>query len=226
MSFLKILRADPRRVLLIATGVIGLLSVSALVHLGLAPWAWARSNQTPENAQSTAQSEDTFQTLSEFINRSPGERGAVSRLKGVITSEFADRKDGQSPTAPSQRALGKIFEPEPFTIVSAQQIPLDLLTTPIEEIGTLATRVPFGPAIGSSSGNSAGENVIPGSLIVAPPTSSGGGGGGNETPSRPPVAAVPEPSTWTLILVGFFGTGFGLRRRHPKSQQHDRLLTS
>ena len=215
-----------------------MLSVSALVHLGVSPWAWARSNQTPENAQSTAQSEDTFaqsedtfQTLSEFINRSPGERGAVSRLKGVITSEFADGKDGQSPTAPSQRALGKIFEPEPFSIDSAQQIPVDLLTTPIEEIGTLATLVPFGPAIGSSSGNFAGGNVIPGSLIVAPPASSGGGGGGgggggNETPSRPPVAAVPEPSTWALILIGFFGAGFGLRRRRPNSEQHDRLLSS
>ncbi|MDG6079064.1 PEP-CTERM sorting domain-containing protein [Erythrobacter litoralis] len=34
----------------------------------------------------------------------------------------------------------------------------------------------------------------------------GSGGGGN-------AGAIPEPSTWALLLLGFFGTGYAMRRR-------------
>ena len=32
-------------------------------------------------------------------------------------------------------------------------------------------------------------------------------------PSSPPTMPVPEPSTWMMMVVGFFGVGFTLRRR-------------
>ena len=33
---------------------------------------------------------------------------------------------------------------------------------------------------------------------------------------NPRVAAVPEPATWTMMILGFGGIGAALRRRHPK----------
>lgn len=32
-----------------------------------------------------------------------------------------------------------------------------------------------------------------------------------------PIAAVPEPATWAMMLVGFGGIGMGLRRRKPRT---------
>lgn len=37
--------------------------------------------------------------------------------------------------------------------------------------------------------------------------------------ATPVAAAVPEPATWALLLLGFGGVGVALRRRHPMRQQ-------
>lgn len=230
---MKNLRTDPRRGLLLGLAVLCLVSAPVIGHLGFAPWAWARSSETQDPARSAARSEDSFQTLSEFINRSPGERGEVDRIKGIIKS-MVPPPEAPSPKVPSQRALGKIFKPEPFGIFALQEGPIEPLIIPIETLGTPAGLIPFGPATNASGSFGSGAGAGPGSLAVAPfpsapsdggGSSGGGGGGGTDNPAPPPVGAVPEPSTWALLLMGFFGVGFGLRRDHAATKQRGWLVS-
>lgn len=229
---MKNLRTYPRRGLLLGLAVSCLVSVPVIDRLGFTPWAWARSSETQDRAGPAAQAKASFQTLSEFIHRSPGERGEVDRLKGTIESGFVPPLDAPSPQNPSQRALGKIFKPEPFGIFALQEGPIEPLIIPIESVGTPAGLVPFGPANNALGPFSSGASVVPGSLAVAPSPSSpsdgggsSGGGGGNENPAPPSVGAVPEPSTWALILMGFFSVGLGLRRSPAKTNNRDGLVS-
>jgi len=228
---MKNLRADPRRGLLLGLAVLCLVSVLVIDHLGFTPWAWARSSETQDRARPAARSEVSFQTLSEFINRSPGERGEVDRIKGIIKS-MAPPPEVPSPKVPSQRALGKIFKPEPFGIFALQEGPIEPLIIPIEALGTPAELIPFGPATNASGPFGSGAGGVPGSLVVASSPSapsdgggSSGGGGGSDNPAPPSVGAVPEPSTWALLLMGFFGVGFGLRRSHATTKHRDGLAS-
>ena len=222
MNFLTILKANPRRGLLLAVAAIGLMAILVGYDQGLTPWAWARTADPFRSAHSFVQSEASFQTLSDFVNRSPGERGEIDVTKGSSEIGLLHQGDRLSPIPRSQRALGKVFEPEPFTTDLAQQGPIELLTTPMADISAPTGLLPIDPMISASSGNGAIANTIPGSIILGPSgTSSSGGGQGGNNPRPPPLAAVPEPSTWALLLIGFFGTGFVLRRGMAKKQ--DRL---
>lgn len=228
----RILRTNPRYGILLALTAISVVSASALDYVGLAPWASVLSNKTPDVVRKSAEPEASFLTLSEFIERSPGERGEVNALKGkgLITSKLAALQDEPAAGPPSQRALGKIFDPEPFDIAAAEENPIVFLTAPIAGIGTPQGLVPLGSATGASSGFPSGAGSIPGSFAVAPPISSspggGGGGGGSDNPAPPSIGAVPEPSTWLLILMGFFSVGFALRRRQAPAMHRNEPVSS
>ena len=225
MAFLKSLKADPKRGALMAVALICVLGGSLLVRVGPTPWAMARSTDIAANARSSAQSEPSFQTLSDFINRSPGERGEVDAISGLIKSASLFEQDGSSPLEPSQRALGKIFRPEPFSIAAAQQGPIDFLTGPLGVIGAPGA---FDPATDPSSGFPPGGGAGPGgSPVTFPPSIApgggggigGGGGNGGGSVPPPPVAGVPEPSTWALMLIGFFAAGSGMRRNNSRMRR-------
>jgi hypothetical protein len=82
----------------------------------------------------------------------------------------------------------------------------------------------------ATSGPSAMASFIPASLQTVPsqitpsptqtqtpssPSPSSGGGGTpplNYRPLTPPVSAIPEPTTWAMMILGFFGLGAQLRR--------------
>ena len=221
----RVLKASSKRGLLLVVTAICLTSASALIYTGLAPWAQASSGNIQQSSRSSVASEGAFQTLTEFINRSPGERGEVDRLKGSLKSVFQSSNDASSPQIPTQRALGKVFDPEPFSIITAQEGPIELLTSPMGEVATPAVLIPLGPANTSSSPSGSGLNTAPGSFVLAPPASSSPGenGGGSGNPPPLPVGAVPEPSTWALMLMGFFIAGIGLRRSNAKTKRRANL---
>ena len=148
--------------------------------------------------------------LSDLLNRrSPGER-----VKGVLvktkTKAAAPRRlvrqRALGKRAPRQRALGKIVVPPevfPPTEFALNTAPLEL--TPYESLGPYD----FGTGVGPSPLVAAQG---PGGVLIVPPGDVGGGVTTPPTPA-PPVAAIPEPSTWAMMLAGFGFIGFALRRR-------------
>jgi hypothetical protein len=65
----------------------------------------------------------------------------------------------------------------------------------------------IGPGVGGGGGGGGGGGPGGGNP--------GGGGDGGTVVPPPPVIAVPEPSTWMMMLIGFGLLGAGLRLRRP-----------
>lgn len=159
----------------------------------------------------------TTDALDRFLERSPGERTETDFLKGKASKgpSLTERLLGKRVNTgePEQRALGKIFDtpPEeslkelaqgPGPIALGDPAPSDLL--PLGSIGAP-------PGSVSTPG-------IPGGFgaVVPPPASTTPGGPtppGTETPTEPPVPAVPEPATWATMLLGFWLCAAVMRRR-------------
>lgn len=169
----------------------------------------------------------TGNLLSNFLDRSPGERGRVQSSKGG-KEKATDRLGRDRPTGPNipanQRALGKTFEPSdtipgladramvPFSSGPFADedlpAPAELISTPSGSIGSPAGLGPGGGAGGIFSppfGSTAPERVP--SASHPPPLPPIGG----------PVPAVPEPGTWALLCVGFGLLSAAMRRRRRSS---------
>lgn len=158
----------------------------------------------------------TTDALSRFVGRSPGERSETDLLKGKARkdSSLADRLFGRriNDGGPDQRALGKIFDtpPEesikeitqvpPGPVALSDPIPSGLL--PLGDVGTPSSATVGGPSLGFPGG--IGTVVPPGTTTPGNPTTPG---------VDTPVAAVPEPATWAMMLMGFGLCGVALRRR-------------
>jgi hypothetical protein len=77
------------------------------------------------------------------------------------------------------------------------------------------------PGVSPTGGLAPAGPIGPGGTILPPLTPGIGGGvlppddgaGGGDDPTTPPVASVPEPVSWAMMIVGFFGVGGVLRRR-------------
>lgn len=164
--------------------------------------------------------------LTAFLSRSPGERGTTDAIKGKAKAKGDEPQPRKAATAatPKQRALGKVFD-NPASKVAAATLPqpvLEFLPANIaSEPDTILASIPpvlggssiFAPVIGGGIGG--GGGFIGGGGGGG----SGGGGGGGNVINPPPVpavaSAVPEPSTWILLLLGFAAIGASSRR--PKS---------
>jgi PEP-CTERM motif len=226
--------------------VVMLLAVS-LVWLASTQWGRMVSSQlgiqdsiaqTVTAAGNAAK--QTSAALNSFIGRSPGERGATDVIKGKAKRLAKRINDGPTQRAlgkifdqpPTQRALGKIFNqpvdgaPE---LVSSQPslaaLPTEILpfTGPVPGITAPLSGSPgiFVPASGGSFIGGGGGGGAPGE---------GGGTGSGGIPGAPPpiappavippiISAVPEPSTWILLLFGFGAIGAALRRTKATSKR-------
>lgn len=88
--------------------------------------------------------------------------------------------------------------------------------------GTTVFNVPTGPAMsfGSETGSLTNIPIMPGAqniLSISYLSRGQGSYGGNLVFS--PNAAVPEPSTWAMMLMGFAGMGLVIRRRRRDKVQ-------
>lgn len=166
----------------------------------------------------------TTDVLDRFIGRSPGERDEANLLKGKERKEksLTDRLFGRRANGgePDQRALGKIFDKPPEDsikeLVPGLPGPLalgDPVSSGLLPVGDIGAPVGGGTSTGFPGGISA---VAP----SGPGGTPGGSNPGNPVPGgptdpvvQPPVAAIPEPGTWALMLIGFGLCGAVLRRR-------------
>lgn len=226
MNILEPLRHAPKRVMLPALGVSFLIAAAGLISLGIGPSFLGQATGAP-GSRASAQSGSgssvdgaNVYTIADFVNRSPGERGEVTGFKkGIVRSAVASL--GRSPgAAPTQRALGKIFEQETPGIADVRGASLAAL--PVTGLDGVPL-VPQGGAPGPLFGGGAPIfAAAPGAVIIpfpgGPPSGGGGGGGGDgggggiiDGPITLPPA-VPEPGTWAMIIMGLFGIGLAMRR--------------
>ena len=229
-----------KRTLLVLVAALGALSFVWLANsqsgrkvsaqLGVAD-SIAQTVNAAENA-----AKETGAALNSFLGRSPGERGATDTLKGKAKRLAKRTNNGPKQRAlgkifdqpPSQRALGKVFDqpvdgtPKAASSPSLAALPDEILpfsgtvpgaTTPVS--GNPGIFVPAsggnfigGGGAGGGTGGGTGTGTGTGGVPITPPV------------IQPPVtSAVPEPSTWILLLFGFGAIGSSLRRSKALSKR-------
>jgi hypothetical protein len=138
--------------------------------------------------------------LSLFADRSPGERGA-----GALFNTKPDK--------PEERVLSSEREREPP--LGAASVPPDPAFSFAPD--ALANALPQERVLGGERdgpfiplGNFYDPDITPGRFTALPPGGPGGGG----IPIEPGIpTGVPEPATWAMLILGFFGIGMAARRR-------------
>lgn len=153
--------------------------------------------------------------LSVFAARSPGGRapGALTQTK-PSRSAGAERPVKLAEVFPSERVLSNVRTRQPDEFAPAD-LPDALFVGPVA--GPAGGAVPGIDAITPivPTGNGGIPIFTPGGIGPVVP-GGGGGGGGGETPTEPttPVTpSVPEPTTWLMMIAGFFAIGSALRSR-------------
>lgn len=143
--------------------------------------------------------------LSLLAMRSPGERGAGALLSSKPFR--ASRPDD----APVERVLSVVRERPPFAYgapMSLRELEPPVMEGLPPEPDFLPT-IPFGPEI-------EGPVIVEWPSPLWPPGLGGGGDGGKPPPQTP----VPEPATWTMMILGFFAAGFMIRRAGARRVRH------
>ena len=198
-SLMSRARKAPMRALFSVALLMGAIGVTVTTPLG------------PSTLTAMQQASDDLQ---DFLARSPGERGLIigskGKGKGVV---FA----GDPERAAEDEVLGKVFDlPEPETSDDIAG-----LVPPAEKADVPLASAP--PSVVVPGGFVPGFAAIPPGGFGGTPPGGGGTGGtppGNQPPGggNPPVGAVPEPSTWILMIVGFLFAGAGMRRQRRRGQ--------
>lgn len=155
---------------------------------------------------------------------------------------YADDPDGVVPVSNATRVprnrIRRALRDRDFNTVAARGAGPAVAAAPAAAIGgapadaatVAAVTEAFAPAAGTpatfaSLGPALGPTATPVfSASIPPPTDGGSTGGstGGDPPAPPPppgtdpVTAVPEPATWLSLILGFFGIGAVLRRRHRR----------
>jgi hypothetical protein len=153
--------------------------------------------------------------LSVLSKRSPGARSsaALNQTKKP-KSAHPQRAQELADVFPKERVLSNVRTRAPVIPDGAEQYTNALLTTPVSSIGD-GTIADFGglPGGGAPTGGFISP-FNPGGVGFLPGGGGGGGGGGVPiTPGLPPIPAVPEPTTWLMVIAGLFAVGAALRAR-------------
>lgn len=183
-----------RKIGLLAVGFAGAVALGFAVVL-LDPQLRPHAIAQAENA--VAQAENILGLLE---GRSPGERTFALLTK---KSPGTPGNRGESPPADVERGLGKVFPPQPESPELAFLIPPELLlpgpmsepefSGPIEPLDEITV-----PAGAGSFAPPGGIFLPPGGGFVSAPPEEGG-----NPPPQSTAPAVPEPSTWAMMLIGF-----------------------
>ncbi len=151
--------------------------------------------------------------------RSPGER-----TKGELNQLKKTRHSFGAPLGPTgeitERVPGRVFPPETddHLLITPEELlaraPLAILLPELSKGAGPSETSPEGGVFGGGGGGDVGADF----MVGGGPGGSGGGGaggGGGALPDIPPaeIPAVPEPSTWVLMLLGAALCGASMRRQ-------------
>ncbi|WP_308517887.1 PEPxxWA-CTERM sorting domain-containing protein [Sphingomonas flavescens] len=160
------------------------------------------------------------QSLTQLLDqRSPGERVAGAQTKHKkIQHALAKVRTRERPAGPSTSELAKVLMPTGPVGADAAIVPPVAIAGPAPQLADFVAP-PAAPGGGPPI-------VGPGGSPGGSPGGIGGGGGSPGGPpiiyrpeeTKTPVAAVPEPSTWAMMLLGFGLMGWRVRR--TKARQH------
>jgi len=143
--------------------------------------------------------------LSLFAERSPGERGS-----GALLSTKPDKPEERVLSTERERTppLGPgSVPPDPAFSLDPGALGDGLPGAPQERVLGGERDGPFIPL-----GSSFDPDISPGRGFNAVPP--GGPGGGVGIPTDPGIpTGIPEPGTWAMLILGFFGIGMAARRR-------------
>lgn len=137
----------------------------------------------------------------------PGARPPVASVMGVAT--------GPVGAVPGAGAIGPSAFPQDFLTPGPSNLPAAGASPPIGAVGVVPLPPVGSPAIIVPGGPGGGGVIPPGGGTLTPPPD------GGETVTPPPVvvvpppvtSAVPEPSTWLLLIVGLGYAGRTMRQR-------------
>ena len=189
------------------------LATAGAVGLGVAVAGTTTERSAPTTAGAKAPVADMLAA------RSPGARGnaAVSSKAPIVhqalfTPTYAPSALGERTPAegPKLAMAAPVATPAPVAAPATAIAPAVLAPTPVPSTAVAAAGAPVAiiPAAAAVGGSSLGAGallpIVPLALLA------GSGGGGGSTAFAP---AVPEPSTWMMMISGFGVLGFALRRR-------------
>jgi hypothetical protein len=151
-----------------------------------------------------------------LAERSPGQRSVAELTK---TAKSANESRDTPPAPATEHALGKVFPPQSGPL---QPGGLSPFVAPMEgPLSTPPLSLAFGPPgvggegppMASFAPPGGGGVLLPpgGPITSAPPTNS------PPTVLPPEVPAVPEPSTWAILIVGLAMCAGALRRSRRAS---------
>ena len=173
------------------------ISLVAPAEFGLGPIAAAIARSAPASLKSLLHQRSPGRRVKgELADTKPRRHALAPQRRAVRPHQRALPKVAYAPPLPESFVRPLFGEETPFITAAARPFVPDLLFAP-----TPSPVAPFAPAV----------------LFGLLPEGGGGlpGGGGTFSPTPAPVqlAAVPEPDSWALMLVGFGAAGIALRRR-------------
>jgi len=199
-------------------------AVLAACTAGLVGVGAGYAGTTPQRTGSGAQAQNG-QLADLLASRSPGQRGAAAvSNKQPVFKQAAWTPTYPAPSALSERtpAVQKVASAAPVIVetpVPATAIaPAVLAPTPVPVTATAPIALGAAPVAvaAATGGSSLGAAAL---LPAIPLIFAAGGGGGGGTASFNLAPAVPEPSTWMMMISGFGMLGFALRRRRRQLRQ-------
>lgn len=185
--------------------------------------AMQTDTQSPgANTPPGARSRGLLGVVRDLLDRSPGTRIGGVAIKGktrvVMAAPVGARGPGSRVSAPATgfpAAGGAVLATPTAAPASAGRTPAIVLP----DFPALAS-APMTPGVGSGATGATGGGTTP-----PPPTTGGGGGfvffpgigGGGPPiviiPPSPPVAPIPEPTAWIMMVLGFGVLGGAMRSR-------------
>lgn len=182
-----------------------------LALLGLAlPLGYAIYSGGGKDSSASAALSSSSDPLSVLAARSPGARTAGALAQSKHRYAVAERRiRSGARLGPRERVLANVRtrpNAPPVAIAPLVALPQGLASAPFSAASlTLppgnAPGVPIGfVGPGSGGGLNAQPGIIPPTPIITPPV----------------VPSVPEPSTWLMLMTGFFGLGAALRVRRAE----------